>query len=92
MHIIVHCDQQVYSYLKSLPSLTRHDSIFISPSARVFADTHTIHEERLLVSRLKDCPLDSRHCDSKSISVDALARDVVVYADVYLKGETENRK
>jgi len=91
-HIIIHCDQQVYSYLKPLPSLTHHDSIFNPASARVFADTHTIHEERHVVSRLEDRPLDSRHCDSKPISVTALVRRFVVYADVYLNGETENRK
>lgn len=91
-HIIIHCDQQVYSYLKPLPSLTHHDSIFIPASARVFADTHTIHEERHSVPRLEDCPLDSRHCDSKPIPVVVLVRKVVVYANVYLNGEIENRK
>jgi len=91
MRTIIHCDQQVHSYV-TLPSLTHHDSVSRSrSSARVFADTHTIHEERHNVPRLEDCPLDSRHCDSKSISVIALVVVFVVYA-VYLCAGIDGRK
>jgi hypothetical protein len=75
-------------------SLTHHDSISRSrSSARVFADTHTIHEERHNDPRLADCPLDSRHCDSKSICVIALVCVlIVVYAGVCLEAGIERRK
>ena len=75
-------------------SLTHHDSIPRSrSSARVFADTHTNHEERHNDPRLADCPLDSRHCDSKSICVIALVCVlIVVYAGVCLEAGIERRK
>jgi hypothetical protein len=75
-------------------SLTHHDSISRSrSSARVFADTHTNHEERHNDPRLADCPLDSRHCDSKSICVIALVCVlIVVYAGVCLEAGIERRK
>ena len=74
-------------------SLTHHDSIPRSrSSARVFADTHTNHEERHNDPRLADCPLDSRHCDSKSICVIALVCVlIVVYAGVCLEAGIERR-